>query len=478
MAGEDLRNKAKRGFVWNTVERLVTNGIQFILTVILARLLSPDDYGIIAMPAIFLAIAQVFIDSGFANALIRKPDLNEKDLSTAFYFNVIVGVVAYFLLFVTSPLIADFFNTPILSRLLKVTALVVFLNSLGIVQQAVLTKKMDFKSQAVISAISTFVSGALGVWMAYSGYGVWALVFQQVSAALLRVVMLWGYGRWKPLWIWSKESFAYLWNFGSKVIIIGLLDTIFNNVYAFVIGKKYNAKDLGNYTRAQQFADLPINNINSIVQKVTLPLLSEIQDDDSRLSSIYLRLIEMSSLLVIPLMFGLAAMANPLIISLLGKEWEGCVLLFQILCIARFWTPFNAINVNLLQVKGRTDLLLRLEIAKKIVITIILGLTFYRGVVFLVGGFAVCTFIAFMINTFYTKRLIGVSLWKQLQAILPAIVISIVMMVAILFVNMMFTNIYTMLVVDILLCVIIYSMLVFCFKREALKELISLVIKR
>ena len=226
MAGEDLRNKAKRGFVWNTVERLVTNGIQFILTVILARLLSPDDYGIIAMPAIFLAIAQVFIDSGFANALIRKPDLNEKDLSTAFYFNVIVGVVAYFLLFVTSPLIADFFNTPILSRLLKVTALVVFLNSLGIVQQAVLTKKMDFKSQAVISAISTFVSGAIGVWMAYNGYGVWALVFQQVSAALLRVAMLWIYGRWKPLWIWSRESFGYLWNFGSKVIIIGLIESI------------------------------------------------------------------------------------------------------------------------------------------------------------------------------------------------------------------------------------------------------------
>ena len=457
MAGEDLRNKAKRGFVWNTVERLVTNGIQFILTVILARLLSPDDYGIIAMPAIFLAIAQVFIDSGFANALIRKPDLNEKDLSTAFYFNVIVGVVAYFLLFVTSPLIADFFNTPILSRLLKVTALVVFLNSLGIVQQAVLTKKMDFKSQAVISAISTFVSGAIGVWMAYNGYGVWALVFQQVSAALLRVAMLWIYGRWKPLWIWSRESFGYLWNFGSKVIIIGLLDTIFNNVYAFVIGKKYNAKDLGNYTRAQQFADLPINNINSIVQKVTLPLLSEIQDDDTRLSSIYLKLIEMSSLLVVPLMFGLAAMANPLIISLLGKEWEGCVLLFQILCIARLWTPFNAINVNLLQVKGRTDLLLKLEIAKKVVITIILGLTFYRGVVFLVGGFAV---------------------WKQLQAILPSIMISIVMMLAILFVNMMLINLYIMLVIDILLCVILYSMLVYLFKREALKELISLLIKR
>ncbi len=478
MTGENLRNKAKKGFIWNTVERLATNGIQFILTVVLARLLSPDDYGVLAMPAIFLAMAQVFMDSGFANALIRKPDLNEKDLSTAFYFNVLVGIGSYLILFLSSPLIADFFNTPILSKLLKVTALVVFLNSLGIVQQAVLTKNMDFKSQAVISTISAFVSGAIGVWLAYNGYGVWALVFQQVSAALLRVVLLWGYGRWKPLWVWSKESFGYLWNFGSKVIIIGLLDTIFNNVYAFVIGKKYNAKDLGNYTRAQQFADLPINNVNSIVQKVTFPLLSEIQDNDTRLSSIYFRLIEISSILVIPLMFGLAAMATPLIISLLGKEWEGCVLLFQILCIARIWTPLNAINVNLLQVKGRTDLLLKLEIAKKVVITIILGLTFYRGVVFLVGGFAVCTFIAFMINTFYTKRLIGVSLWKQLQAILPAIMISIVMMIAILFLNMMLINIYLMLVIDILLCIILYGMLVYLFRRETLKELISLVIKR
>ena len=199
MATDNLRNKAKKGFVWNTVERLVTNGIQFILTIILARLLSPDDYGIIAMPAIFLAIAQVLIDSGFANALIRKPDLNERDLSTAFYFNVVVGVVAYFILFFASPLIADFFNTPILSNLLKVTALVIFLNSLGIVQQAVMTKRMDFKTQAIISAISTFTSGVIGVWMAYSGYGVWALVFQQVSAALIRVILLWVYGKWHPL---------------------------------------------------------------------------------------------------------------------------------------------------------------------------------------------------------------------------------------------------------------------------------------
>ena len=365
MARDNLKHRAKRGFIWNTVERLVTNGIQFILTVILARLLSPEDYGIIAMPAIFLAIAQVLIDSGFANALIRKQDLDEKDLSTAFYFNIFVGLASYLILFLASPFIADFFKTPILSKLLKVTALVIFFHSLGIVQQALMTKRMDFKIQAVISACSTFLSGVIGVWMAYNGYGVWSLVFQQVSASLLRVVLLWFYGHWHPLRLWSKESFHYLWTFGNKIVIIGLLDSIFNNIYAFIIGKQYNANDLGNYTRAQQFVELPIKNIGGIVQRVTFPLLSEIQDEKKRLRDIYLKLIEMTSLLVFPLMMGLAAMADPLIISLLGAKWSGCVIMFQVLCAAKIWTPINSINSNLLQVKARTDLLLRVEIGKK-----------------------------------------------------------------------------------------------------------------
>lgn len=478
MAGENLSNRAKRGFVWNTVERLTTNGIQFILTIILARLLSPDDYGIIAMPAIFLAIAQVLIDSGFANALIRKPDLNEKDLSTAFYFNILVGLGSYLILFIASPFIAGFFNTPILSKLLKVTALVVFLNSLGIVQQAVLTKKMDFKTQAIISAISTFLSGSLGVWMAYNGYGVWSLVFQQVSGALLRVILLWFLGKWKPIWIWSNASLKYLWNFGSKVVVIGLLDSLFNNVYAFVIGKKYDTADLGNYTRAQQFADLPINNIGEIVRRVSLPLLSEIQEDNNRLSVIYLRLLEMLSLLIIPLMFGLAAMASPLIITLLGIEWEGCVLFFQILCIAKIWTPFSAINTNLLQVKGRTDLLLKLDIAKKLVFTIIIGLTFYHGVIYLVGGFGLYTLIGFVINTYYTKRIIGVSFFMQLKAISPSLLYSLTMMLVVLLFNQLSIVLWLKLALDIILCSIIYFTLVFCFKREAIKNMVMLVRKK
>jgi len=475
MASNNLGNRAKKGFVWNTVERIVTNGIQFVLTIILARLLSPDDYGIIAMPAIFLAIAQVFIDSGFANSLIRKQDLNEKDLSTAFYFNIIVGFVSYIVLFIASPLIANYFKTPILSQLLKVTALVVFINSLGIVQQAVMTKKMDFKTQAVISAVSTFLSGLIGVWMAYNGYGVWALVFQQISAAVLRNVLLWVYGGWKPLWVWSNDSFKYLWNFGNKVVIIGLLDSIFNNAYAFVIGKKYNANDLGNYTRAQQFADLPINNIGGIVQKVTLPLLSEIQSENTRLGNIYLKLIEMTSMLIIPLMFGLAAMASPLILILLGEEWEGCILLFQILCIARIWTPFNGINVNLLQVKGRTDLLLKLDLAKKAVFALVIGLTFDKGVLFLIYGFAFYTFLGFIINTYYTKRLIGVSFFMQLGVILPYVLISLGMFCSVLLFNVLDINIILKLICDIFLCAAILFVLVFIFKRDTLKELLILI---
>ena len=478
MATEDLRGKAKRGFIWNTVERIVSNGIQFILTVILARLLSPNDYGIIAMPAIFLAIAQVLIDSGFANALIRKPDLNEKDLSTAFYFNAIVGVVAYLLLFATSPLIASFFNTPILSKLLKFSAFVVFLNSLGIVQQALLTKRMDFKSQAGISAISTFTSGAIGVWMAYSGYGVWALVFQQVSAALFRVALLWIYGKWYPIWVWSQESFHYLWNFGSKVVIIGILDSIYNNVYAFIIGKMYNAKDLGNYTRAQQFAELPANNLSGIVQRVTFPLLSEIQNDDVRLSSIFLRLFEVTSLIIFPLMFFLTAIANPFIIALLGKEWQGCVLMFQILCITRMWVPLNSINLNLLQVKGRTDLLLKVEIAKKIMIALIICLTITHGVTTLLLGFATCGVFAFAINTHYTKKIIGMGYYQQLKVLFPAIIVSIAILVVILAMNQLIDNIYAQLVVDLLLCVLIYFGYMYLFKKNILKEALSLVRKK
>ena len=233
----------------------------------------------------------------------------------------------------------------------------------------------------------------------------------------------------------------------------------------------YTAKDLGNYTRAQQFAELPINNINSIISRVTLPLLSEVQDDNTRLHDIYLRLIKMTSIIIVPLMLGLAAIATPLIMALLGEEWIGCVLLFQILCIARIWTPFNAINVNLLQVKGRTDLQLKLELVKKGIITLVLVATMKFGVAAILIGFAFCTPIAFFINVYYTNIIIGVSFSKQLKAVIPSLLVSLVMAATILLINDFISNIYCQLAIDIVWAIVVYFGMTYLFQRETVKEI-------
>lgn len=427
MAENLLKNKAKKGIVWSSIERLSSQGIQFLFTIILARLLSPTDYGIIAMPMIFLALAQVFIDSGFANALIRKIDLKEEDLSTAFYFNVLVGIGCYFLLFFLSPLIAKFYQTPILDVLLKVTALTILVNPLCTIQQTLLTKKIDFKTQAIVSVLSSLFSGLSGVWMAYHGYGVWSLVFQQVSAAFARVVLLWSLSRWRPTTRWSQESFTYLWGYGSKILGVGLLDTIYNNVYPLIIGKFYTAKDLGNYTRAQQFVDLPISNITGILQRVTFPVLSEMQNEDERLHDNYLKLIRVTALVMFPLMIALASVADPFIKLLLGDKWAECIVFLQILCIAKIWSPLNAVNLNLLQVKGRSDLYLQVEIIKKIIMTIVMIITVPLGILWMISGYVITTFLAFLINIYFTRKVIGIKIVEQIKAVMPILFLSLSM---------------------------------------------------
>lgn len=470
METDQLNRKAKLGVIWNTAERIVTQGVQFVLTIVLARLLSPEIFGIVAMPTIFLALSQVFIDSGFANAIIRKPDIKEEDLSTAFYFNIIVGLICYFILFFLSPAIALFFHTPILENVLKITALVTLFNPLCIVQQAILTKKLNFKTQAYIAVASSVVSGVLGIWMAYNNYGIWSLVVQQVSASLIRLILLWFLGGWVPRKGWSRASFSYLWNYGSKVVVVGILDTFYNNIYAFVIGKFYNAKDLGNYSRSQTIADLPVGNLGSILQRVTLPLFSEIQQDESRLESAYLRLLKMTALMMFPLMLGISALSRPFILIVLGEKWEGCIFILQILCIARVWTPLNAVNINLLQVKGRTDLFLKVEIAKKTVLTAILAITLFQSLKIMMIGFAVATSFAFLLNTYFTQK-VGVPMLKQIRAILPIMIISIIMMFIIILIDMLIVNIYMQMIVGILVGTLSFYLMCTLAKIDAINDL-------
>lgn len=447
---ESLKSQTKQGLAWSMIERFATQGVQFLFGIILARLLSPDDYGIIAMPLVFLAIAQCFIDSGFSTALVRKPDIKEEDLSTAFYFNVIVGIVCYGILFFTSPLIADFYNTPILSDLLKVTALATLFNPLSAVQQTILTRKIDFRTQAIVSLAGAIISGVIGLTMAYNGYGVWSLVFQQVGGYTLRTILLWILCDWRPKLLWSWDSFHYLWGFGSKMLASGLLDTIYNNIYPIVIGKFFSAKDLGNYTRAQNFSTLPSSNITGVLQRVTFPVLSRLQNEDERLAVNYRKILRLSALLIFPLMMMLSAIADPFVRILLTDKWEECIILLQILCFSMMWYPIHAINLNLLQVKGRSDLFFRLEIIKKVIATVVMCITIPNGIIWMVSGGIFTTMTSLIINTYYTGKLINVGYFMQMKDLLPIFALSFAMWCLIHCINYIISNTYIQLTAGVI----------------------------
>lgn len=477
MAEESLKSTTKRGLIWSAIEKFGTQGVSFIFAIILARLLSPEAYGIVAMPMVFLALAQVFIDSGFSSALIRKPDLTEKDLSTAFYFNIIIGFVCYIILFFASPFIADFYNTPILSDLLKVSALATIFNPLGTAQQTILTKKIDFKTQARISLIASIIAGIIGIWMAYYGFGVWALVTQQVGLALVRVILLWKLSPWRPNAGWSSESFHYLWNYGSKMLASGILDKTYNNIYPIVIGKFYSAESLGIYSRAQHFADLPSMNITAVLQQVTFPVLSSIQTEDERLAQSYRKLLKLSAFVVFPLMSLLVGLSDPLIRILLGEKWTEVILLLQIICVARIFYPIHAINLNLLQVKGRSDLFLRLEIIKKIVGIIIMIYTIPRGLVMMASGLIVSSVIALVINTYYTGKFINVGYTTQMKDIMPTLLICISMTTIMILINNSIPNVFIQLIASGSFGCIFYIINSKFFQKEEFDYALSLIRK-
>jgi capsular polysaccharide repeat unit transporter len=303
----------------------------------------------------------------------------------------------------------------------------VVLNSLCVVQQALFTIKIDFKSQAKVTLSATIISGIVGVVLAYQGYGVWALVWQGVVLSLVRMGLLWLMSKWRPTTGFSKSSFNYLFGYGSKLLASGLLDTIYNNIYPIVIGKFYTPAQLGNYSRALSFAQLPSSNITSILQRVTFPVLSTIQDDIPRLQANYRRLLKLSAFIIFPLMTGLAAVAFPLIRVVLTPKWEGCSLYLQIICFALMWYPIHAINLNLLQVKGRSDLFLRLEIIKKIVGVCIMCITIPLGITAMCIGMVVSSLISLFINTYYTGKLINIGCLKQMRDLTPIFINSLIM---------------------------------------------------
>lgn len=400
---------------WTAVEKVSVQGIQFLLGLIMARLLTPEDYGIVGMLSIFIAISSTFIDSGFSSALIRKNDRTEEDFCTVFYFNIVIAIVCYALLFVAAPWIADFFHIPLLCPILRVQSIALVLNSLMGVQTAKLTIDLNFKALAQRSVIASLLSGILGVILAYFGWGVWALVVQALLCSLINLIFIWWYCKWVPSKGFSKNSFRYLWNFGSKLLASGLLNTVYSNLSPLVIGRYFSAKDLGVYSRGSQLASYPSSITTEVLGKVTYPILAKIQDDESHLIHVYRKYICVTSMVIF---FGcvlMAAVAKPLVLFVLTAKWESCIIYLQVFCFAIMFDHICKINLNLLEVKGRSDLFFRLEVIKKIISVAILFASIPFGVIGICVSKVIYTQIAVFINTYYTGKLFHLGYRTQLK---------------------------------------------------------------
>lgn len=471
-----LKQKTVKGILWSSLERFSVQGIQFVVMIIMARMLTPNDYGLVGMLAVFIAVSQSLVDSGFSQALIRKQDRTETDNSTVFYFNIIVGFILYGLLFALAPFIADFYNEPQLTAITRVIGLSVLFNSLVVVQRALLTIKIDFKTQAKAALTAAIISGVLGIWMAASGYGVWSIVAQQLANLGINTLLLWILSHWRPSLIYSWKSFHVLFGFGSKLMVSGLIDTIYRNIYLIVIGRVFSAADLGYYTRAHQFTDFPSSNVSGIIQRVTYPILCSIQNENERLSDVYRRFLRLSAFIVFPLMMGLAAVAEPLVLALLKEQWLFAATLISIICFSMMWYPIHSINLNLLQVKGRSDLFLKLEIYKKIVGIIILCITIPMGLIAMCVGSFFSSIIALIINTYYTGKLIKVGFLRQMHDLFPILGLSSSMGGFVyLIIHLISLNPIVELSLGICIGIIYYILLSILFKFSEFNELLDLL---
>lgn len=419
---ESVKQKTLKSSKWNFLERFSVQGIQFLLGIIMARLLLPSDYGTVGLLAIFFEISQTFIDSGFNSALIRTKNPTEKDYSTVFYFNLVISVFVYAILFFAAPWIANFFKIQILGTILRVQSVTLIINAIMAVQVSMLNIKLDFKSLAKRRISATLIGGICGVILAYMGYGIWALVYQQIISAVINLVFIVYICRWIPKAGFSKESFKRLGSFGSKLLAAGLLHTLYRNFTTFAIGKFYSAKDLGFFTRGSSIADLPGSTINGVLQTVTYPILAQIQDDETKLIHVYRKYIRITSLCIFIFSGILCALAKPFILLILTDKWAEAIIYLHIFAFSYMFDHLSTINLNLLKVKGRSDLFLKLEIIKKTISILLILLAIPHGILAICLAKFLYNQIAVFINTYYTGKLFHLGYIQQVKDFSPYLI--------------------------------------------------------
>lgn len=416
-----LKNRTVIGVGWSAIDSIANQGITFLVGLVLARLLSPAEFGLIGIMTIFISLSNTIVDSGFSNSLIRKPQITEIDYSTTFIFNIVLSVIMYFFLFVSAPFIAEFFHQEQLTLLTRFLGIVVIVNSLAIVQRTKLVIEIDFKRQAKVSIVSSVVSGIIGIALALYGFGVWALIAQQISRQVVNTIGLWICAHWIPTFSFSVDSFKYQFEFGWKLLLSQLLNTIWSEANNIVIGRYYSPATLGQYSRAHQFSTLFSSNMTGVIQRVSFPVLSSIQEDKERLKANYKKLIKVTMLLSFTGMLAMAACARPLICVLIGEKWGLAASFLPILCLDLMLYPIRAINTNMLQVVGRTDQLLILEIVKKVIYIVPLLLGAFVNIYWMLWGNVVAGILGYILNSYFSGKFVNYSMIEQIKDILPSL---------------------------------------------------------
>ena len=469
-----ITSQTVRSVTWSAVERFSVQAFQFVISIILARLVAPSEYGLIAMLSIFIAIAQSFVDSGFSNALIQKINRTETDFSTVFYFNIAISLLVYIILFLSAPYIALFYKEPLLELVCKWMGLGLIIQGLSVVQVAKLTVLLDFKTQAKASLIAVIISGLLGVYLAYYGYGVWALLVQSLLNNLLNTFFLWVYAKWIPKLIFSWHSLITLFSFGSKLLLSGLLHTVYINLYSLVIGRKYSAMDVGYYNQSSLTARFPSVSLMAIITRAIYPIQCKIQDENELLYSSFIQYLRMSCYIIFPIMIGIAVVAKPLVLVLLTAKWLPISNLLSVLCIAYMWNPIMVLNNQILNVKGRSDYFLRSEIIKKIVGILILLISIPFGLTIICIGIFLYNIFDMIIIIYYSKKVINIGYSKQFKSVFPIFSLSVTMGVIVYLSLLLTSNAYLQLFLGVLIGIVVYISL---SKLFHVKEFIFILFK-
>lgn len=450
MSQDLLTYKTLKGASWSFLDNVANQGITFLIGLLLARLLSPDEYGLIGIITIFIVIFTSIVDSGLTNALIKKKNPSDKDYNTVYITNIGLSALMFVALFFLAKPISSFFKRPELVPLAQTMGVILIINATSAVHKTILSKRIDFKTQTKVSLIASLLSGAIGIIMAFCGLGVWSLVGQQIFRSLLQSFFTIMWSNWRPKLFFSFVSFRELFSYGWKLMAAGIINSLWNEAYQVVIGKFYSSYILGQYTRSKQFADIFSTNLTSVVQRVSFPALSEIQDEDVRLKEAYRCTIRTVMLVSFSLLFGLVSISDNFVYVLLGDQWDEAAKFLPVICLQCVFYPLCAINLNILMVKGRSDIYLYLEIFKRIMAIVPLALGVFKGIYWMLWASVVYSVVAYVLNAYFSGREIKYSLLEQFKDLAPSFLISILMAMCIGLLNFINFSPYIILVIQIL----------------------------